>query len=327
MNTHETNHQTETANEHADGYDVAIVGGGAAGLSAALVLSRARRRVAVIDGGNPRNALAAHLQGYLSRDGVAPSELLTIGRNEVTGYGGEFLDGSVTGILRHPRGAFGVVLGDGPAIVARRLLLATGLTDQAVDVPGVRERWGRDVLHCPYCHGHEVRDQRLGVLGGSPAASQHALLVRQWSADVVYFAHTSAVTTEEREQLNARGIPIVEGEVARLTVEDDRLRGVELIDGRAIARDALFVRPVMVPNNDLLNGLGADLDNGGWPVLDQTGRSTVPGVWVAGNAANPRAQVITAAGEGSTVAIAINADLVDEDVRRAVDATRVAQPA
>ena len=179
----------------------------------------------------------------------------------------------------------------------------------------------------PYCHGHEVRDQALGVLGGAPGSSQHALLVRQWSADVIYFAHTSPVTDDERERLAARGIPIVEGEVARLAADDDRLRGVELTDGRAISRAAIFVRPVMVPNNDLLSGLGADVDANGWPVLDPTGRSTVRGVWVAGNAANPRAQVITAAGEGSTAAIAINADLVEDDVRHAVEAARVAQPA
>lgn len=324
MNTHEAK-QNPAA--QADEYDVAIVGGGAAGLSAALVLTRARRRVVVIDGGHPRNAPAAHMQGFLSRDGLPPAELLALGRREVAGYGGEFLEGDVAAILRHPGGAFGVVLADGRAIVARRLLLATGLTDQVVDVPGVRERWGRDVLHCPYCHGYEVRDQPLGVLGGIPDASQHALLIRQWSADVVYFAHTSPVTDSEREQLAARGIPIVEGEVARLVVEDDRLRGVELADGRAIGRAAIFVRPAMVPNNDLLRGLGAETHAGGWPVLDPTGRSSVPGVWVAGNAANPRAQVITAAGEGSTAAIAINADLVEDDIRRAVAATRVTQPA
>ena len=311
----------------ASEFDVAVIGGGAAGLSAALVLTRARRRVIVIDSGQPRNAPAAHMQGFLSRDGFPPAELLAIGRAEVASHGGERVEGTVAGVVRHPSGTFGVLLDDGGAVVARRLLIATGLTDQLPDIPGLRERWAKDVLHCPYCHGYEVRDQPLGVLGGTPGASAHALLIRQWSEDVVYFAHTSPVSDDERAQLTARGVAIVEGEVERVVVTDDRLRGVELVDGRAIGRTAIFVRPVMVPKNDLLAGLGAELARDGWPVLDPTGRSTVAGIWVAGNAANPRAQVITAAGDGSAAAIAINADLVDEDVRAAVHLSRAGQPA
>ncbi len=146
----------------------------------------------------------------------------------------------------------------------------------------------------------------------------HALLIRQWSADVVFFTHTSELTADEREQLVSRAIGVVDGPVARLVVEDDRLHGVELQDGRVVRRDAVFVRPAFVPNSDLLAGLGCAMHETGWVVADPTGRTTVPGVWVAGNAANPRAQVITAAGEGSAAAIAINADLVDDDVQTAV---------
>jgi thioredoxin reductase len=294
-------------------YDVLIVGGGAAGLSAALVLARARRSVAVLDAGQPRNAPAAHMQGYLSRDGMPPTELLEIGRAEVLGYGAHLVDATVDGISRHGTG-FRVSLNDGRVLDGRRLLVATGLRDELPDVPGLHERFGRDLLHCPYCHGYEVRDQKLGVLGGTPGAVQHALLLRQWSADVVYFPHTDELSDEEREQLRAREIDVVEGPVAGLAVEDDRLLGVRLATGTVVERAAVFVRPRFHPNNQLLVELGCPVDDQGWILVDATGRTGAPGVWAAGNAVNPRAQVITAAGEGSAAAIAINADLVEDEI-------------
>ena len=306
-------------NENA--YDVVVVGGGAAGLSAALVLGRARRTVAVVDSGTPRNAPAAHMQGYLSRDGMPPGELIAAGRREVEGYGVRLIDGYVTGIVPAERG-FEVHLADGEALTARRVLLATGLRDVVPDLPGVAERWGRDLLHCPYCHGYEVRDLALGVLGGTPGAVQHALLVRQWSADVVFFPHTGVLDDVETEQLTARGVAIVEGAVAALVIDGDRLRGVELADGRVIRRAAVFVRPRLVPSSGLPAALGADLDESGWARTDAHGRTSVPGIWVAGNASDPGAQVITAAGEGSAAAIALNADLLAEDVERDVAAHR-----
>jgi thioredoxin reductase len=295
-------------------YDVVVVGGGAAGLSAALVLVRARRTVAVVDAGGPRNAPAAHMHGFLSRDGMPPRELLAAGRAEVVSYGGRLIDDTVVGI----EPGFQVWLANGSQLRARQVVVATGLRDELPDIPGVRERWGRDLLHCPYCHGYEVRDQPLGVLGGSLEAVQHALLVRQWSPDVIVFSHTDAVGPEQRELLTARGIRVVEGAVARLVVGNDQLQGVELNGGTVIPRTAVFVRPRFVPNADLLIGLGCAVDTNGWVVLDPVGRTSLAGVWVAGNAADPRAQVISAAGEGSAAAIALNADLVDEDVKRAL---------
>ncbi len=302
----------------ANGYDVVVVGGGAAGLSAALVLGRARRRVAVIDASAPRNAPAAHMQGFLSRDGMPPAELLAAGREEVTGYGVQVIHGQVAGIIKNREAGFVVRLTDGPEFTARRILLATGVRDELPNIPGVRERWGRDLLHCPYCHGWEVRDQPIGVLGTHSGSVQHALLIRQWSGDTVFFAHTHELTSEERAQLHARGIHVVDGEVARLVIDDDRLTGVQLTDGRAIERTAVFVRPVNVPHGDgLLTGLGCAVDEAGFAVVDATGRTSVDGVWAAGNVVDPRAQVITSAGAGSAAAIAINADLVREDVDHA----------
>lgn len=317
-------------------YDVVVVGGGAAGLSATLVLTRARRRVAVVDAGQPRNAPAAHMQGFLGSDGLPPSELLAAGRSEVAGYGGDLFSGTVASITQcaqtgaHARRRFDVVLEDGSTLRTRRVLITTGLRDEVPDIPGVRERWGRDLLHCPYCHGYEVRDQPLGVLGGAPGelkqAIAHAHLIRQWSDDVVFFTNGANLTADQREQFVARAIGVVDEPVARLQVKDDQLTGVELESGRVVPRKAVFVRPQFVPNDDLLVRLGCATLDSGWVVVDQTGRTSVPGVWAAGNAVNPRAQVITAAGEGSAAAIAINNDLVDEDLPIAVANFRLGLP-
>ncbi|MFC4072884.1 NAD(P)/FAD-dependent oxidoreductase [Actinoplanes subglobosus] len=300
-------------------YDVAVVGGGAAGLSAALVLVRARRRVAVIDAGQPRNAPAAHMQGFLSRDGMAPADLLAAGRAEVTGYGGRLIDGTVREITpTAPVGAaagdagFRVRLDDSTRLRARRVIVATGLRDEIPDIPGLAERWGRDVLHCPYCHGYEVRDRPLGVLGGSPESVDHALLIRQWSDDVTFFAHGYESTGAERQRLTARGIRVVDGIVNRVIIDGDRLAGIELDWAGMVAPHALFVRPRLVPADGLLAGLGAVVTS------ERTGRTSLPGIWAAGNAVDPRAQVITAAGAGSAAAIDLHADLVEEDVRAAL---------
>jgi thioredoxin reductase len=308
-------------------YDVVIVGGGAAGLSAALVLSRARRTVLVLDAGQPRNAPAAHMHGFLSRDGMPPGELLAHGRTEVDGYGGRVVAATVERTAVRREGDFEVGFGGGHEVTTRHLLLATGLRDELPDIPGLRERWARDVLHCPYCHGHEVRDRPLGVIGTTPDAVRYAQIVRQWSGDVVFFAPDDLLTDTQRTELVARAIGVVEGSVERILVEDDRLCGVQMDDGRVVPRDALFVPPRFVPNNDLLVSVGADVDENGWVRTDAGGRTSVPGLWVAGNLADPRAQVITAAGQGSAAAIAINAELVDDDVREAVLAFLESAPA
>ncbi len=312
-------------------FDVVVVGGGAAGLSAALVLGRARRRVAVVDAGEPRNAPAAHMQGFLGSDGLPPTELLATGRAEIARYGVNLLTGSVERVTAcdnrtAERRRFLVRLSDGSTLRARRVLVTTGLRDDLPDIPGVRERWGRDLLHCPYCHGYEVRDEPLGVLGGTPEALAHAHLVRQWSDDVVFFTNGTTLTAAQREQLVARAIGIVDAPVVSLVVEDDHVVGVGVADGQVVPRAAMFVRPRFVPNDTVLTDLGCATADNGWVAVDATGATSVPGVWAAGNAVNPRAQVITAAGEGSAAAIAINNDLVEEDLPIAVTNFRLGLP-
>jgi thioredoxin reductase len=292
-------------------YDAAIIGGGAAGLSAALVLGRARRRVVVIDAGAPRNAPAAHMHGFLSRDGTPPAVLLQAARAEVRRYRVEIVEDLVV----DARAGFALRLAGGRTVQARRVLLATGAADELPDVLGARERWGRDFLHCPYCHGWEVRDLAIGVLATGPGSVEHAHLLRQWSDDVILFTHTHPVTAKERTTLDARGIAVVEGTVERLVVTDDRLQAMQLADGRTVPRDALFIRPALRAHADgLAAALGCELLTEGLVRTDADGRTSVAGVWAAGNAANPRAQVITAAGEGSAVAIAINTALVRNDI-------------
>jgi thioredoxin reductase len=180
-----------------DCVDVVVVGGGLAGLGAALTLGRARRSVLVIDAGHPRNAPAAHSHGYLTRDGTPPLELLRLGRQEIRGYGGRIIEGTVETITRLDDGRFRLTTREGTGHEARRVLVTTGLVDEYPDIPGLRERWGRDVVHCPYCFGWEHRDRAFAVLGTGPGAATQPLMWRQWSEDVVLLQHTAPEPAEE----------------------------------------------------------------------------------------------------------------------------------
>jgi thioredoxin reductase len=313
-------------------YDVVVVGGGAAGLGGALMLGRSRRSVLVVDAGEPRNAPASGVHGFLTRDGTEPAALLQVGREEVRGYGAWVLDGRVAS-AESVDGGFTITLEDGRRVGARRLLVTTGLVDELPDVPGVRERWGRDVLHCPYCHGWEVRDRPIGVLASGPVAVHQALLFRQLTADLTLFLHTAPEPTdEEAEQLAARGITVVEGEVASLEVHEDRLTGVRLQNGEVISRSAVVVGPRFAARAGMLAGLGLETTThpsgmGEHVEADATGLTAVPGVWVAGNVTDPTAQVLGSANAGVMAGAAINADLMAEDTERAVTAYRARREA
>lgn len=313
-----------TVTEKTEQYEVIVVGGGAAGLSAALVLGRARRRTLVVDAGEPRNAPAAHMQGYLSRDGMSPAEFLAVGREEIARYGVNLVHDRAVDATRGED--FAVRLASGQTVRARQLVVATGLKDELPPVPGIAERFGRDVVHCPYCHGWEVRDQAFGVLATTATSVHQALMVSQWSKDVTLFLHTVAeadLADEDLRRLAAAGVRIVPGEVAGLVVEDDRLTGVRLRDGRVHEREVVFVAPRAVPRTDLLARLGAELSEtpfGTYPVVDGRGLTTVPGLWAAGNASGFAEQVVNAASRGYRAGAAINGELLMADLDRAVAA-------
>jgi thioredoxin reductase len=281
----------------------------------------------VVDAGDSRNAPAGHVHNFLTRDGTPPGEIYAAGRAEVTRYGGRVETGRVTALSRDGD-RFGVHVGS-RTVVARRLLVATGLRDELPDVPGLAARWGIDVLHCPYCHGWEVRDQRVGILATGPTAVHQALLFRQLSAHVTLLRHSGpALTGEQREQLDARGITVTEGPVEEIEAGPEGLTGVRLAGGRQLKLDAVVVAPHMHARAELLAPLGlepAELRHGDYLIgtyieADPVGATAIPGVWVAGNLANLQAQVMTAAAAGLAAGAAINYDLILEETAQAAAA-------
>ncbi|MFG2884092.1 NAD(P)/FAD-dependent oxidoreductase [Streptomyces sp. NPDC048297] len=312
-------------------YEVVVVGGGAAGLSAALVLGRARRRTLVVDAGEPRNAPSAHMQGYLSRDGMPPAEFLAVGREEIARYGVDLVRDRVVGASREEDGTgFAVVLAGGRTVRARQLVVATGLKDELPPVPGLAARFGRDVVHCPYCHGWEVRDLATGVLATSPLSVHQALMVTQWSKDVRLFLHQvprSELTGDDLRRLAAAGVAVVPGEVAEVVVAEDRLTGVRLAGGTPSGGgtvhdcEVLYAAPRAVPRSELLLQLGAEMREtpfGGYPVIDERGLTSVPGLWAAGNASGFAEQVVNAVSRGYRAGAAINGELLFADLDAAV---------
>jgi thioredoxin reductase len=309
--------------------DVVVIGGGAAGLNGALMLARSRRSVVVIDGGAPRNAPAAGVHGLLGREGVPPAELLRTGRAEVRGYGGLVIDAEVVSAapVTPPVGGdlrFVVTLADGRTLRARRLLVATGLRDVLPEVPGLAEHWGHEVVHCPYCHGWEVRDEPIGVLAVGPASVHHALLFRQLSDDLVYFTNGTDLDRDARARFAARGIQVVDTPVEAVeSTGDGGIAGVRLSDGRLVARRVLAVATGMqartegldglrLPMQDLPGGMGRSFASG------MAGLTEVPGVWVAGNATDPFAQVGASAAAGALAGAHINAHLATADTDAAL---------
>ena len=304
-----------------DEYDVVVVGGGAAGLSGAVALLRSRRRVLVVDAGHPRNAPAAGVHNLLTRDGLPPLELLALGREEVRRYGGEVREGCAVAAAPVD-GGFEVRLDGGDRLVTRRLLVTSGLVDELPQVEGLRKRWGAQVLHCPYCHGWEVRGQRIGVLATGPAAVHQALLFSQLSDDVLLLAHTAPPAAEEQDRLAQAGVRVQEGEVVSLEGPAHTLERARLADGTSVPLDALVVAPRMVARSALLDSLGLAPEEhpsgmGEQYPSEPTGRTEVPGVWIAGNVADVGAQVVGAAAAGTMAGAAINMDLVEADLRKA----------
>ncbi|MHA7284091.1 NAD(P)/FAD-dependent oxidoreductase [Arthrobacter sp. TMS2-4] len=316
-------------------YDVVVVGGGIAGLSAALVLGRARRRVLVIDAGTPRNAPADAAYGFTTRDGTTPEHLLGLGRAELEPYGVHFLDGTVHDVIdgaEESADLWTVTTTDGATARGRHLILASGLRDVLPEVDGAREAWGRGLLQCPYCHGWEVRDEALGVIGSTDTSIAQALLLGQWSADVTYFPHLlGTVPEEDARRLRARGVRVVEGPVREFFLGEApdsggprALLGVHVDDGSADGQRvpcvAVFCEPGADASSPLVASLDCELREDGCIVTDHLGRASRDRVWAVGNAADPAAHLITAAGDAYRTAVTVNAVLVQEDCEALLDA-------
>ncbi|MFI0238690.1 NAD(P)/FAD-dependent oxidoreductase [Streptomyces sp. NPDC016845] len=315
--------------QHAqDAYDVVVVGAGAAGLAAALILGRSRRSVLVVDAGEPRNAPAAHMHGYPSRDGMPPAEFLAEVRREVAAYGVELVRDRVTAAEPDGSGAFDVDLEDGGRAHARRLVIATGLVDELPDLPGVAERWGHDVIHCPYCHGWEVRDEAIGVLYSKASGIHQALLFSRLSDDVTLFLDGAAeddLPDADWQLLAAAGVSVVSGKLDGLVVSGDALSGVRLADGREFARSVFVVAPRMVPRDALLIALGArtkETPAGPFVDVDPVGLTSVPGVYAVGNAAGAAEQVVNAASAGYRAGATLNGELLHADLERVAERRR-----
>ncbi|CAL9337123.1 Thioredoxin reductase [Streptomyces sp. enrichment culture] len=313
--------------------DAVVIGGGAAGLNGALMLARSRRSVVVIDSGTPRNAPAAAMHGFIVLDGTPPSGILERGRRQVREYGGRIVFGQVAtaeptapsadGDLR-----FTVTLTGGRTLTARRVLVATGLRDVLPEVPGLAGHWGRSVVHCPYCHGWEVRDEPIGILATGPASVHHALLFRQLTDDLVYFTRGTGLDSETRARFAARDIRIIETDVKEVVNDGEgALAGVRLADGTFAGRRILAVATRMQARTEGLEGLRLpteDLpDNMGRRIVSATaGTTETPGVWVAGNATDLTAQVGASAAAGALAGSHINAVLAAADTDAALAAVR-----
>ncbi|WP_416417999.1 NAD(P)/FAD-dependent oxidoreductase [Paenarthrobacter aromaticivorans] len=327
---HETN-PPFTSDELAEGtIDTVVVGGGAAGLNGALILARSRRSVVVIDSGYPRNAPAEAVHGLLALDGTPPSEILRRGRDHVRHYGGRIVLGEVVSAepaAPSPDGdlRFTVTLADGRSITARRILVATGLTDVLPNVPGLAEHWGHSVLHCPYCHGWEVRDEPIGILATGPVSIAHAYLYRQLTADLTYFTHGTDLDEDNRARFAARGIRVIDTPVTEVVNDaDGALAGVRLADGQVVASRILAVLAQLQIRAQGLEGLHLpeqDLPNKGRSFASGTaGITEVPGVWVAGNATDLTAQVGASAAAGALAGADINRMLAIADTDAALHA-------
>jgi thioredoxin reductase len=302
-------------------YDVIIVGGGPAGLSAALVLGRSRRRVLVLDDGDPRNARSEGVRGFLTRDGLLPLELLRIGREEVARYGVE---------MRHERAVsacqcgdqldvavplFEVTLSGGDVVRSRKLLLATGVRDEIPDVEGMTTWFGKGVYHCPYCDAYEHRDRPLAAFGKIEGASGLALALLDWSRDVTLLTNGEEPDSEKLAQLALNGVKVARSPVARLFGQSDAtgpLRGAELEDGTRVEFEALFLSTPRVQHSELPALLGIELDERNEGETDRLQHTDVHGLYLAGDADGDVQFAIVAAAEGAKAGVAINLELQKE---------------
>jgi len=295
-------------------FDVIIVGGSAAGLSAALVLGRACRRVLVCDTGKPRNAIAHASHSFLTRDGIKPTELLQIARDQLRPYQSvQFREVEVTQINPYPN-HFEVTLGNGEQATARKLLLATGVIDELPEIEGFREFWGNSIFHCPYCHGWEVRNQPFALLGSGQIGFELAVLLKGWSDDLVLCSNGAAELDEEKRQLLARhNIPIYEEKILKVEGQNGQLERIVFVNGDTLPRKIIFFRPHQRQHSDFPQKLGCEFDSNGFVKVDEFGQTSLPNVYVAGDMSHLKQQITFAVSTGATAAAAINHALLLED--------------
>lgn len=301
--------------------DVAILGGSAAGLSAALQLARQQRSVLVIDDDTPRNAPAEHLHGYLGREGAPPAQLRAIGREEVRGYGGEVLPGRVLSVERGDAG-FQLELSGGHRVIARRVLAATGIVDEMPDIDGLAERWGKTVIHCPFCHGYEVRDRRVVQIVTTPMGIHPARLMRHLTDDLTIVIHdTTGVDADTIDALSSCGVPVITAHVERVIEDAAAPLAVQLSDGRSLPADAVMLGTTFHPRTEAVSDLGVATAShptglGEVIAIAPSGLTNIEGVYAAGNITDPGMQVIAAAAHGGFVGAQIAFDLASEDLAK-----------
>lgn len=294
-------------------YDVVIVGGGPAGLSAALILGRCRRRVLVCDAGKHRNARSGAMHGFLTRDGIPPAEFLAIARAELKPYGVEICHNAVQQACR-AGGFFEATLDDGSKLQSRKLLLATGVVDRIPKIPGIEDFYGRSVFHCPYCDGWEVRDQPLAVYGRGRNGAGLALSLKTWSADVSLCTDGSAgIARPVRERLAAHGIAVRPQRIAQLEGRDGALERIVFKQGPPLARRALFFSTGQEQACNLAHSFGCLFTRKGAVATNRLEGTNIPGLYVAGDASKDVQLVIVAPAEGAKAGFAINTALQDED--------------
>ncbi|TDQ40356.1 NAD(P)/FAD-dependent oxidoreductase [Aureibacillus halotolerans] len=298
-------------------YDCAIIGGGPAGLNAALVLGRARKRIALFDDSSPRNAVTHASHGFITRDGVTPEEFRRIGYEEVLRYPTvEHLPVKVTEVYRDKESK-DIVLrkSSGEKVNARKLILAGGLKEELPNIKGVHQFYGKSLFNCPFCDGWELRDQPLVIVSDQPHVFHTAKLLLNWSKDVTVCTHGADVLTAEQQQLlSSRGIQIVKTPVEAFIGREGKLEYVQLIDGTKIARTGGFIAPTMVPQVQFEDMLGYEMNEQGGIVTDGWGRTSAPGVYAAGDATYVMpAQLVLAAASGSKAAMGVVADCLEEE--------------
>ena len=297
--------------------DAVVIGGSFAGLSAALQLARARRTVAVVDDGAPRNRFAARSHGFFAQDGTPPLQLIAAARERVQAYPTvQFVSGRALRARRDGDGdggrQFSVSLDDGRTLAARRLLLAIGVQDTFPDIDGLAPRWGVSVLHCPYCHGYEEAGRRLGVLSAGPASVHHALLIKEWGPTTLLL-NGQPLDDDEAGRLRAHGVAIEAAVVQALEGPLPRLSAVRLADGRSLPLDALFVAPRVRIGHELVDSLGCELTDGPFgPMLrvNDMKQTSVPGVYAAGDAAHLRHNATFASADGVLAGVSLHHSLI-----------------